>query len=93
MRDISPERPNFLDKKDSRFKNFHGTLDSHYHNLHASGLGREVKHARVLSEDDEEKLWKSGVLGTLSPQALQNAVWSGNVIFVYLANQTISATR
>ena len=64
-----------LDKKDSRFKNFHGTLDSHYHNLHASGLGREVKHARVLSEDDEGKLLKSGVLGTSSPQALQNAVF------------------
>ena len=75
MRDISPGCPNVLDKKDSRFKNFHVTLDSHYHNLHASGLGREVKHARVLSEDDEEKLWKSGVLGTSSPQALQNAVF------------------
>ena len=75
MRDISPGCPNVLDKKDSRFKNFHERPDSHYHNLHASGLGREVKHAQVISEDDEEKLWKSGVLGTSSPQALQNAVF------------------
>ena len=74
-RDINPGCPNFLDKKDSRFKKFHGTLDSHYHSLHASGLGREIKHARVLSKDDEEKLWKSGVLGTSSPRALQNAVF------------------
>ena len=34
-----------------------------------------MKHARVLSDDDEDKLWRSGVLGTLSPQTLQNAVF------------------
>ena len=54
----------FLDKKDSRFKKFHGTLDSHYHNLHASGLGREVKHTLVLSKDD--KMWCSGYFITTS---------------------------
>ena len=75
MRDVNPGCPNFLDKKDSRFKKFHGTLDSHYHHLHGSGLGRQVKHARVLSDDDEDKLWRSGVLGTSSPQMLQNAVF------------------
>jgi hypothetical protein len=84
-------------------------LIAHYHNLHASGLGREIKHARVLSEDDKEKMWRSGVLGTSSPQALQNAVfytvgkvqyssiqstwWSGNAVFVYLSNQTVSGSR
>lgn len=75
MRNISPGCPNFFDKKGNRFKNFHGTLDSHYHNLHISGLGREVKYARVVSEDDKEKLWRSGVLGTSTPQALHNAVF------------------
>lgn len=51
-----------LDKKDSSLKRLHGTLDSQYHNLPPIGLGREVKHARVLSEDYELKRWKSGVL-------------------------------
>ena len=33
-------------------------------------LGRDVKHARVLTIDDEERLWKSGVMGTKTPKAL-----------------------
>ena len=32
-----------------------------------------MKHVRVLSDDDEDKLWRSGVLGTSSPQTLQDA--------------------
>ena len=37
-------------------------------------MGRDVKHARVLTEEDEEKLWESGVLGTAFPKALQNVM-------------------
>ena len=35
-----------------------------------SGLGRQIKHARILSNEDEEKQWCSQ-----RPQALQNAVF------------------
>ena len=45
MRDVNPGCLNFLDKKDSRFKPLHGTMDSHFHHLHATGVGRETKHA------------------------------------------------
>ena len=76
MRDINPGCPNFLDKKDSRFKALHGTMDAHFHYLHSSGVGRVVKHARVLTKDDEEKLWKTGVMGTKTSKALQNAVFT-----------------
>ena len=72
MRNINPGCPNFLDKKDSRFKPLHGTLDSHFHQLHSTGIGRDVKHAKILTKDDEEKLRKSGVIGTKTPQ---NAVF------------------
>ena len=75
MRDINPECPNFLDKKDSRFKPLQGAMDAHFHLLHSSGIGREIKYARVLTKDDEEKLWRSGVMGTNTPKALQNAVF------------------
>jgi hypothetical protein len=54
--------PNFLDKKDSRFKPL---LGAHFHKLHSSGVGTDIKHARVLTKDDE-KLWRSGVMAVAS---------------------------
>ena len=75
MRDINPGCLNFLDKKDSRFKAVHGTMDAHFHYLHSTGIGREVKHARVLMKDDEDKLWSKGIMNTNTPKALQNAVF------------------
>ena len=75
MRAVNPGCLNFLDKKDSRFKLLHGTMDSHFHHLHATGVGRETKHARVLTRGNEDKLWNSGVMGTRTPRALQNAVF------------------
>ena len=32
MRNKNPACPNFLDKKDSRFRDLHGTLDFYFHN-------------------------------------------------------------
>lgn len=75
MRSTNPACPNFLEKKDSRFKPLHGVMDSHFHQLHTTGIGRETKHAKVLSKEDEEKLWRSGVMGTTTPKALQNAAF------------------
>ena len=75
MREISPACPNFLDKKDSRFKQLHCTLDAHFHKLHSDGIGRQVKHAEVFTKEDEEKLWGTGVLGTNTPACLQNAAF------------------
>ena len=50
-------------------------MDSRFHQLHSTGVGRETKHARVLTRDDEDKLWRSGVMGTKTPKALQNATF------------------
>ena len=75
MREVSQDCPNFLDKKDSRFQQLHCTLDAHFHNLHSDGIGRQVQHAEVFTKEDEEKLWKSGVLGTNAPRCLQNAAF------------------
>lgn len=75
MRETNPGCPNFLDKKDSRFKTLHGTMDSQFHHLHSTGIGREVKHARVLTKEDEDRLWRTGVMGTTTPKALQNAAF------------------
>ena len=68
MRSINPGCVNFLDKKDVRFKSIHGVMDAHFHQLHSTGIGRDVKHARALTTDDEEKLWRNGVMGTKTPK-------------------------
>ena len=54
MRSINPGCVNFLDKKDVRFKSLHEVMDAHFHQLHLTGIGRDVKPARVLTTDDEE---------------------------------------
>ena len=53
MRIENSSCPNFLDKKDPAFKQLHGTLDFHFRKLHESGLGRIVKHAELITKEDE----------------------------------------
>ena len=40
MRSINPRCPNFLEKKDSRFKMLHGVMDSHFTNFTPLGLDK-----------------------------------------------------
>ena len=72
MRDCNPGCPNFLDKKDSRFRQLQGTLDAYFHNLHSEGIGR---HAETISTEEENQLWETGVLDINTPKGLQNAVF------------------
>ena len=39
-------------------------MDAHFHHMHSDGVGREIKHAKSLSREDEQKLWATGVMGT-----------------------------
>ena len=64
MSDTNPGRPNFLDKQDSRFQQLQGTLDALFQKLHSDGIGVQVKHAEILTKEDETKLWDSGVMGS-----------------------------
>ena len=73
MRDHTPGCPNFLDKKDSRFRALQGTLDSLFHQLLSEGIGVQTKRTEVITKEDEEKLWSSGVMGLTTPRSLQNA--------------------
>ena len=75
MRELNPNCPNFLDKNDNRFRSLQGTLDSYFHKLHSEGIGRKVKHAEVITTDEEDQLWESGVLNVTTPRGLQNAVF------------------
>ena len=63
MGEVNPNCPNFLNKK----KNV-------WFNLHSQGLGR-IKHAEIVTPDEEEQLWESGIVNSTTPKALQNAVF------------------
>lgn len=39
-------------KSDTQFKSLHGAL----HNLHVKGVGREVKHAKALTKEEEQRV-------------------------------------
>ena len=75
MRECNPDCPNFLDKSDKRFRPLHRTLDSSFHKLHSEGVGRQTKHAEIISSDEECQLWESDVLNTTTTKGLQNAVF------------------
>ena len=75
MLDRYPTAPKFLDRQDPRFRDIRGTCDTVYRELHQQGVGTEVKHAAVISSDEEDQLWLSGVLGCTNPKNLQNAVF------------------
>ena len=75
MRLVNHTAPNFLDKKDPRFKLLHNSLDSLYNKLCTMNIGTVVKHAEVLTKEEESMLWETGTLGMHSPRALLNAVF------------------
>ena len=75
MRNQNLAAPNFVDKKDSRFRRLHGTLDAYFHRLHSEGHGRQTKRAEIVSSEEADRLWREGVLDTDTPTRLQNAAF------------------
>ena len=72
IRSKNPTCPNSLDKKDSRFRDPLGTLDSYFHKLHSDGVGTQTKYAQMISYSEEDKLWNKGVMDTKTPTGLLN---------------------
>ena len=69
---------NFLGDTDHRFAGLRGTRDRIARERRQLGIGAEVKHAEVISVDEEDKLWRMGTLGTTSPSSLLNAIFFNN---------------
>ena len=66
-----------------RDREFHGLreiLDLYYCKLHPEGIGCSSKSTGLLTREDEEKLWQSGVLNPNTPQGLLNCVFFLNGI-------------
>ena len=75
MRSIVPSCPNILDRKDPRFRDFHGACKVVFRRLHQSGGGTDVQHTAVINHEEEDKLWSSGILNVTEPKGLQQAVF------------------
>ena len=67
-------------KDDVRFRNFRGTMESVFQQLHKKGVGAVVKHASVITVDEENHIWQQGIIGDHSPTALLRAVFYLNGI-------------
>ncbi len=74
----NPAAVNFLDEKNPDFVGLRGTRDTVSRGLREEGIGASVKHAEVITREEKEQLWCSGVLGVQSPRALANAVYFTN---------------
>ena len=76
MHEINPATTsNFLDENDPNYAGLRGTRDTVTCELRSDGIGATVKHAEVISREEEELLWSSGIMGVDNPRALANAVF------------------
>ena len=72
------------------FKHFQDTLDGEMKRLSSLGVGANVRQAQAFSEEQEELLWKSNVLGCDSPVTLLNTmVFSSARIFRFGVEKNI----
>ena len=58
-----------------KFREFRSAIDCVFRRLRSEGIGTEVRHAPLVTADEEEKLWESSVLNITTPKGLQRAVF------------------
>ena len=75
MREQHSDTPDFLSKKDWRFRALRGTIESTFAELRKNGVGAEVKHTPIIEKKEEEQLWSVGVMGVDTPRLLLHAVF------------------
>ena len=80
MRCESEQPFEIFTKGDVRFRNLHGTMESIFQTLHKKGVGSVVKHASVITDEEENHIWQSGIIGGHSPTTLLRAVFYLNGI-------------
>ena len=74
-REYNADCPNFMNRKDPAFRDLNGTFQVRYRELRESGVGAVVKHAAVVTPEEEDALWALKVLGDHDPLALQRVVF------------------
>ena len=89
MRSVDAHAPNAIDQKIPDFKELHCTMDSIFRSLLVKGVGARVKHASVITREEENLLWEQGVLNLNNPLGLLRAVFysNGKVFFLWEGNE------
>ena len=67
--------PNFMDKSDPRFAELSGVCESVSRQLRKDGVGASVKHASIVTPEEETLLLDKGVMGIYAPKPLVRAVF------------------
>ena len=73
---------------DAEFADFRSCLDSEMKRLQSSGLGPRKRKAEPLSFEEEEILWRKGLLGDGNPQALVDTLVVMNIIYFTLRSSS-----
>ena len=71
---------NFIDKtqREAHYPRLNNALDNQLKMLKSCGIGVERNRAAVITVEEENELWRKGILGTHSAKALLNAVFFYN---------------
>ena len=75
IRELNPETPDFLTKKDWWFGELDGRMELMFVSLCKQGVGTELKHTPIITLEEENLLWEKGILSTYTPISLQCAVF------------------
>ncbi len=62
MKEKNADTPDFLSKKDYRFRDVHDTVESTYVSLRKQGIGSEVKHTPKIILEEENLLASLGLI-------------------------------
>ena len=74
MRHLRCSRRDIDILKDAEFHEFRASLDSEMKRLQSCRIGSQKRQAEVISEEEEEILWKKRLLGNSSPQVLLDTI-------------------
>ena len=73
--------PNFMDKGDSHFSELSGVCESVSRQLRKDGVVASVKHAAIITPEEEDLLLDKGVMGILCSKAVSTSCvflcWKG----------------
>ncbi len=75
MLELNYLAPKFLDRSKTEFRPIHGACNSVFHKLHSEGIGTSRHHTPIITDEEEEQLWSTGVFGQENPKQLQRTVF------------------